>query len=196
MRFSRVEPRLSPQVLRQRSADLAERLRNFTIRAETGLRKTVDRVRLTYDPRAARLALAARLLVERKQGQLAAIGPQLSPAALQAELRHSRAQLTPLSSRLVAGFERGLVGRRAALEQAGKLLGSVGYQSVLARGFAIVTDADGHLVRSRQGVANGDPLTIRFAGDETLPVIATGTAPPPRKRPRPSEDDDPQESLF
>jgi len=196
LRFSRIEPRLSPQVLRQRGGDLGERLRSLTLRGEAGLRKTVERARLTYDPRAVRLGDAARLLVERKQNQLAAIGPKLSPAALQAELRHAQANLTPLSARLVGGFERGLTGRRAALDQASKLLGSVGYQSVLARGFALVTDEDGQLVRSRQGVANGDPLTIRFAGEETLSVIATGTSPAPRRRAKSPSDDDPQESLF
>jgi exodeoxyribonuclease VII large subunit len=194
--FSRVGPRLGPQVLRQRHQDLGERLRNAAMRAETGLRKTVDRARLTYDPRAGRLATAAHLLVERKQGQLAAIGPKLSPSALRAELRHSQSQLTPLAARLTTSFGRALTTRRAALDQASKLLSSVGYESVLARGFAIVTDGEGHLVRSRQGLANGDPLNIRFANDETVPVVVAGTAPVIRKKPRPPSDDDPQESLF
>ena len=194
--FSRVAPRLGPQVLRQRQDDLAERLRNFSLRAETGLRKTVDRARLTYDPRAERLATAARLLVERKQGQLAAIGPKLSPSALRAELRHSQSQLAPLAGRLVSGFGRGLTTRRAALDQASKLLSSVGYESVLARGFAIVTDGEGQLVRSKQGLQNGDPLNIRFAGDEIVPVVVTGAAPVTKKKPRAQTDGDTQESLF
>jgi exodeoxyribonuclease VII large subunit len=88
------------------------------------------------------------------------------------------------------------VQRRSALDQAGKLLASVGYESVLARGFAIVTDGQGQLVRTRQGLEAGDPLTIRFANEETVPVLVSGAHVAPRKKPRPTSSDDPQESLF
>ena len=196
VQYSRIEPRLGPQVLRQRSQDLGQRLTNASQRAETGLRKTVDRARLTFDPRAERLDNSARRLLERKVGLLAAIGPKLSPSALRAELRHSQTQLAPLAGRLVAGFGRGLTARRSALDQAGKLLASVGYESVLARGFAIVTDDAGQLVRTKQGLQTGDALTIRFADDETVPVLVTAGQPPARKKPRPAGADDPQESLF
>ncbi|HTN63224.1 MAG TPA: exodeoxyribonuclease VII large subunit [Devosia sp.] len=151
LQFSRIEPRLGPQVLRQRALDLGQRLANASQRADAGLHKTVDRARLTYDPRAARLLPA---------------------------------------------FGRGVTARRSALDQASKLLASVGYQSVLARGFAIVTDAEGQLVRSRQHLQTGDALSIRFAADETVPVVVTGPHVEPRKKPRPTVTDDPQESLF
>ncbi|WP_299746820.1 exodeoxyribonuclease VII large subunit [Devosia sp.] len=196
VQFSRIEPRLGPQVLRQRSQDLAQRLANLSGRSETGLRKTVDRARLTFDPRADRLLPSAKRLVERKSSSLAAIGPKLSPNALRAELRHSQTQLAPLAARLLANFSASLVQRRSALDQAGKLLASVGYESVLARGFAIVTDGQGQLVRSKQGLEAGDPLTIRFANDETVPVLVTGAHVAPRKKPRQATDNDPQESLF
>ncbi|MDB5537231.1 MAG: exodeoxyribonuclease large subunit, partial [Devosia sp.] len=129
-------------------------------------------------------------------GLLAAIGPKLSPNALKAELRHSQSQLAPLAARLLAGFGASLAQRRSALDQAGKLLASVGYESVLARGFAIVTDGQGQLVRTKQGLEAGDPLTIRFAHDETVPVLVTGAHVAPKKKPRTTTDNDPQESLF
>ncbi|MGV8953586.1 MAG: exodeoxyribonuclease VII large subunit, partial [Cypionkella sp.] len=196
VQFSRIEPRLGPQVLRQRSQDLGQRLANAAQRGETGLRKTVDRARLTYDPRAERLQHSAWRLLERKAGLLAAIGPKLSPAALRGELRHSQTQLAPLAGRLITGFGRDVTARRSALDQASKLLASVGYQSVLARGFAIVTDDAGQLVRSKQGLQSGDALTIRFAADETVPVLVTAGHSPTRKKPRPGAAEDPQESLF
>ncbi len=196
VQFSRIEPRLGPQVLRQRNHELAQRLQNISTRSETGLRKTVDRARLTFDPRAERLLPSAKRLVERKVALLAAIGPKLSPNALKAELRHSQTQLAPLASRLRAGFGTSLLQRRSALDQAGKLLASVGYESVLARGFAIVTDGEGQLVRTKQGLDAGDPLTIRFANDEMVPVLVTGAHVAPKKKSRSASGNDPQESLF
>ncbi|WP_375449776.1 exodeoxyribonuclease VII large subunit [uncultured Devosia sp.] len=196
VRFTRIEPRLGPQVLQRRSLDLGTRLANAAMRGGAGLRQTIDRARLTYDPRAGRLEVSARLLLERKGSVLAALGPKLSPTVLRAELRQTRTQLAPLSPRLLAGFGAGLTQRRSALEQAGKLLASVGYHSILARGFAIVTDADGHLVRSSAGLAPGDPLTIRLADEQTVPVVVAGAYAPQRKKPRSRSPDDPQESLF
>jgi hypothetical protein len=59
-----------------------------------------------------------------------------------------------------------------------------------------VTDAEGQLVRSRLNLQTGDALSIRFAADETVPVVVTGPHVEPRKKPRPTVADDPQESLF
>lgn len=196
VQFSKVAPTLAPRLLQQRGRDLGQRLGNATQRAEAALRKTVDRSRLTYDPRADRLMPAMARLVERKGNALDGVRLRLSPAALRAELRHSQTQLTPVSARLLTGFARSVTARRSALDQAGKLLASVGYESVLARGFAIVTDEAGQLVRSKQNLQTGDALTIRFAGDETVPVLVTGGHAAARKKPRPGATDDPQESLF
>ncbi len=50
----------------------------------------------------------------------------------------------------------------AQLEGYGKLLGTLSYQSVLQRGFALVRDADGRAVRSGAGVQPGDRLDLEF----------------------------------
>ena len=192
--FSRIEPKLNQQVLRRRNADLGERLRNFSMRAEAGLRKSVDRARLTHDPRAERLALSARRLVERKRAQFEAIGPKLSPNALRAELRHSQSQLAPLTARLMAGIGQGLSERKAALGQAGKLLVSLSYKSVLARGYAVIKDADGNLVRERASLAPGDMVAIELADGAVGATIAG--SPVIKKKPRPQPESDSQESLF
>lgn len=194
MRFSRVEARLSTRLLQGQRQETAEKLRNLSLRAEAGLRKTVDRARLTHDPRAERLANAVSRLVERKQSQLDAVGPKLSPNALKAELRHSRSQLGPLANRLLSSIGQSLMDRQSALAQSGKLLVSLSYKSVLARGYAVVKDGDGNLVHDRTGLASGDMVAIEFADGAVGATIAG--SPVIKKKPRAQSGSDVQESLF
>ncbi len=49
------------------------------------------------------------------------------------------------------------------LDGQGKLLQTLGYHNVLARGFALVRDADGGMVRRASEVASGAALDIEFA---------------------------------
>jgi exodeoxyribonuclease VII large subunit len=192
--FSRIEPRLTPQMLGRRQVEAGEKLRNLSLRAEAGLRKTVDRSRLTFDPRAERLASATARLVERKRAQLDVVGPKLSPNALRAELRHGQSQLGPLATRLYASMLQGLSLRGAALAQAGKLLDALSYRAVLARGYAVIKDADGQLLHERAGLLPGTPVAIEFADGEVGATIAG--SPLIKKKPRPQPDGDTQESLF
>ncbi|HEY8577881.1 MAG TPA: exodeoxyribonuclease VII large subunit [Devosia sp.] len=192
--FSRVETKLNPRLLVAQRQEAAEKLRNLSLRADAGLRKTVERARLTHDPRAERLGAAAGRLVERKRAQFDAIGPKLSPNALRAELRHSQGQLAPLSARLLASIGQTLLHRRTALTQSGKLLVSLSYRSVLARGYAVVKDSEGHLVHGRAATNPGDQVSIEFADGEVGATIAG--SPPIKKKPRPAAASDVQESLF
>ena len=53
------------------------------------------------------------------------------------------------------------------------LLGSLGYRAVLASGYALVRDGDGHPVRSAADVAPGQALAIEFA-DGTIAATVDG----------------------
>jgi exodeoxyribonuclease VII large subunit len=194
LRYARTDSKLTPRLLQGQRQEAAERLRNLSLRAETGLRKTVDRTRLTYDPRAAQLGTSMVRLVERKQAQLARIAPQLSPTALKAELRHARSQLSPLSARMRAGMALGLGESRTALGQWGKLLASLSYKSVLARGYAVIKDVDGNLVQQRANLSAGDLVAIEFADGAVGATIAG--SPVIKKKPRDQQDGGAQESLF
>jgi exodeoxyribonuclease VII large subunit len=118
-----------------------------------------------------RLALVAprlqvRLLlnrIDRSKQQLAQIDQRNAGAlgryAGALRTRHERiaARLTP---RLVAGRIERL---RQGLDAHGKLLGTLSYQSVLGRGFALVRDAHGKTVRTTGQINAGMALDIELA---------------------------------
>jgi len=173
LKFSRSAPRLSPQMLTQR----------------------VERCRLTFAPVAANLVPAERRLLERKASQLRDAATGLSPSALRAELRHLQTRLAPLQTRLDPALARLLRERAQRLGALEKLLNSLSYRSVLARGYAVVKDSGGHLVRSHEGLTPGQALEVEFA-DGTIGVNVSGAPARPHRRPKPPGDDNGQESLF
>ena len=98
----------------------------------------------------------------RRDGRAAApVLTRFSPAPVLALIRQKRAVLEGLSARLE----------------------SASYQSVLARGFALVRDADGHAVTAAKSVSPGQALRLTFAdGDvraqaEGAPARKKGSAP-------------------
>lgn len=148
--YSRVASAVQPRLVRHRHAELTEKLRHLDHGARAGLGKTVDRARLTYDPRVIR-------------------------------------------------FERSVAGIAAAprlrFEQVCKLLASLSYRSVLARGYALVQDEAGAIVTAQAGLKPGDALKLTFADGDIGATVAGG--PPVRRKPaRSPSDDGTQESLF
>jgi exodeoxyribonuclease VII large subunit len=64
---------------------------------------------------------------------------------------------------------------RQRLEAQTKLLHTLGYENVLARGFALVRDAKGGMVRSAASVQLGEALDIQFS-DGHIDAQATATS--------------------
>ncbi|MDQ4061909.1 MAG: exodeoxyribonuclease VII large subunit [Pseudomonadota bacterium] len=80
---------------------------------------------------------------------------------------------------LVGRFERQggqvVAERRGRLASLSQLLRALSYQGVLARGFALVRDREGRMLRSAGEIAPGMPLDIAFA-DGHAEALATGGA--------------------
>ncbi len=193
--FSKAAGAMQPRLVRQRHDDLAKRLDNIEHRAVSGLNKTIERARLTFDPRAARLPGSIGQAIERKRALFARVSPRLSPQPLRAELRQSQAQLQPVSQRLALIPTRLTSERRQQLSQIGKLLETLSYRSVLARGYALVQDEAGEVISAAVQVKPGDLLKLTFADGEVGANVA-GSPPQKRKPSRPPSDDGSQESLF
>lgn len=170
--LGRVAPLLTPQLLGRRARELRTRL------AETGRRN---------DGAAARA-------VERRRAAFAQIAARLSPGALRGDLRLSRNSMAPVAARLTPAFARLVEQRRARLASLRKLLDSFSYKNVLERGFALVTDETGTIVRSRAQVHPGAALTIEVA-DGQIGAIVSGASVVRRKSRQPGGGGE-QESLF
>ncbi len=87
-------------------------------------------------------------------------------------LRERLARLHPLDQ---------LKERRSSLVQAQKLLLALSPQQVLNRGFAVVTNSEGHLIRSVDNLKIGMRLSLRFSrGEATVLVeqLSNGQQPP------------------
>ncbi|MHA6298415.1 exodeoxyribonuclease VII large subunit [Devosia sp. CAU 1758] len=193
--FSNLAAAMQPRLVRQRHAELGEKLVNLNRRGQSGLVKSVERARLTFDPCARQLPQAVATSLERKQTTLGRLLPRLSAQPLRADLRHARGQLVPLSQRLELAGGQVIVTRRQQLEQLRKLLETLSYRNVLARGYALVQDDGGNVVSSQSAARPGGALNLSFADGE-VGVIVAGAPAPRRKATRSGPDDGTQESLF
>ena len=193
--FSNLASAMQPRLVRQRQAELHERLANLGRRGQSGLVKSVERARLTFDPSSRQLPIAAATSLERKQGLLARLLPRLTVQPLRAELRHARGQLGPLGQRLDQAGAQLTTGRRQQLVQLSKLLETLSYRNVLARGYALVQDEAGKVISSQAAARPGEALKLTFADGEVGVTVAG--APAARRKPaRSGPDDGSQESLF
>jgi exodeoxyribonuclease VII large subunit len=162
------QPRSLLALPSQRADDVADRLPRALAAAAGHWRARAESAGAALRPAliATAQARAARDLAALDTGLLRALtARQAAGAAL---LAQRSAALRPL-----------LVTRRreaasARLEQAGRLLESLGPNQVLARGYALVIGPDGALVTTAAAAAKQPRLTIRFADGDT-PATLLGT---------------------
>jgi exodeoxyribonuclease VII large subunit len=151
--------------------------------------------RQRLDLAAQHLAGSLRDLGQQKRLRFERAAAKLSPNALRNDLRHARAQLTPLSERLEPAYRRVLGRANDRLTTVWKLVDSLSYKRIIDRGFALVTDeSTGEIVRSKGSVRPGQLLVVDVS-DGGFGVNVSG-APAQRKKPRPPRDDGGQQSLF
>jgi exodeoxyribonuclease VII large subunit len=74
-----------------------------------------------------------------------------------------RQQIDNLVDRLGRAMQRGLEARRARLAISQASLGAVNPLATLARGFAIVRDANGRLIRSTGQTRPGEEITVQVS---------------------------------
>jgi exodeoxyribonuclease VII large subunit len=129
-----------------------------------------------------RLLAAGRGMADRRRERLAVLGARFDRAfaarlALQAnEIAARRERGQNLGRRLDAAYGALLNRRRDRLGHAAKLLGAVGYRSILARGFVLVRDASGVSLRAAAQVVAGADLNLTFADGEVSAVAGAGVA--------------------
>ncbi|MEL6365438.1 MAG: exodeoxyribonuclease VII large subunit [Pseudomonadota bacterium] len=181
---------------------LEERARAALTSAGRGLGRPEDVIGMAgqrVDRAADRLANAGRARVDAAEARLQKAAYAVRPETLLAGLKVRAASVAAarlperaVADRLKRGGERtGELAARAraalarridradrALASAGKLLATLSHEGVLARGFALVFDEKGALVRSASEPAAGGGAEVRFA-DGSRKVIFDGDARTP-----------------
>lgn len=113
--------------------------------------------------------------------RLVRVESKLRVSQLAARIMDARKDLSALDRRAGQALANRIQARRRHLDAESKMLRTLSYQSVLARGYALVRDNEGRMVRLASAVQPGDLLSIEF-GDGRVAAQAgeAGAAPAPK----------------
>lgn len=111
----------------------------------------------------------------------ARISDRLAPRLIEARIGRCREWLVALDHRNRQALMRTAGQRRMHLDGQAKLLSTLSYQGVLARGFALVRDVQGQMIRKASQLSAGQPVEIEFSDGRVGSVISGGSAGPKSK---------------
>ncbi len=131
--------------------------------AELATPTPIADVRVETDTLSERLSAALSGRVQFRQMQLAELTAHLRGLSPQARLASTRQAVTNLQGRLQLSVTHRLELERARLAGLTQGLTTVSPLAVLNRGYALVTRADGTVVRQAQTVTSGEALQVRVS---------------------------------
>lgn len=137
--------------------------------------------RQRLDLATARMPAALRLFEPMKQ-KLALLGSRLRPDTIKENHKRYEDRLTSLTKESRQALLRKLENLDNRLSRYSSLLEAYSYQGVLQRGYALVTDDSGGVIRSQKSVSSGDHVTLTFSDGERGAVIDSDRASKPRKK--------------
>ncbi|HPE49461.1 MAG TPA: exodeoxyribonuclease VII large subunit [Hyphomonas sp.] len=162
------------RALARRAGQAADKLSAARLpRPETLLASKRQRL----DFAAASLPRAALALTQKARVRLSRLA--LSPATLRSDIRTSKQRLRDVAVRARPALTRLMQSRATTLAAQGKLLETLSYHATLSRGYALVRDEDGKLIRSAVPAAAADSLRITFA-DGDITAVPEGSSPAPK----------------
>ena len=189
-------------------ADWVETVEDYGLRLLRALRRTTSErattLRAARLPRIDSVLAPARQRLDSSRASLPPISRLLEPKtnklaragqALQSAMRFTKQrQLTNVKRQQETverfgrtaemALNRQLETQSRRLDRAGKLLDAYSYQGVLDRGYALVRDADGAVIRSKAATAPGRAVNLTFKDGEVGAVIAGTPAVKPQARSR------------
>jgi exodeoxyribonuclease VII large subunit len=179
--------------------------RRIGLKAATrGLPKLPDLLALPrqrFDAVSGRLPRALLAGTRTHATRLTRASARLRPGMLAQQTRQVRESLTRNGERSMRALQLMVETRRRLLDGRAQLLSSLGHHSVLARGFVLVRDGAGHMVRTAMSISEGDALEMEFADGRVAATAGKGTPSQAKKgtgKPRSSggSGGGPQGSLF
>jgi exodeoxyribonuclease VII large subunit len=162
-----------------------QQLRRGTLALERLLRRLgtprvlLERARLRLDDARSRLEAAARQKIRLDAARLHQASGRLAGQEPRVRLGHDRAKLVAFKTRLVSSAVHELEGARSELDRLTAQLSALSPLGVLARGYSLVLDEQGKVVRDARSVHIGDPLLIRFSRGEVLCTVVKLRKPEP-----------------
>lgn len=114
-----------------------------------------------------------------KRQAFEAVAARLSPLRLSQQTKLGHERLGGFADRLERAYAARISQEKSRLDALQKLLKSLSYKDVLARGYAVVRDENGQPLRSASAVASGAALAIELA-DGTLDAVAVSDSAGPR----------------
>jgi exodeoxyribonuclease VII large subunit len=170
----------------QRNIDRHRKELHLLMRALPALDELLAVPRQRLDACAGRLPRALRANAQIHHTHLTRVASRLSPRLLSQRIDRCKEQTVGLGDRARRAFQIFRDRRVQRVHSAGQLLAAYSYRGVLARGFALVRDGDGHPLRSSVAVGAGTRLDIEFA-DGRVGATADGdrAAQPPATKVKP-----------
>ncbi len=149
-----------------------------------------------------RLASGLSQAASKKRIAFARTASRLRPEPLISDTRRARKNLTDTARRARPALDRILTAKRQKFSAQDKLLETLSYQATLQRGYAIVRDPAGKVLRSVAQVSATGSVDLTLA-DGHIGLITDGQAKPaqPAPKPKPASkstktDGSDQGSLF
>ena len=170
----------------ERLASLAH-INDGQSRMTNGLRRLLTERRHRMESIAARLGNPAKLL-ENKTQRIDHLAHKLSAgferglslrqtrlATLGGKIRHpqdrvndARRRLDSTAERLISLVPKLTSDPQRRLDQTTRMLESLSFKSVLARGYVVVRDADGKAVPAAENLTKGQSITLQFRDEKTV----------------------------
>lgn len=169
------------------AAQMVEARRSALRSAERGLGRPEDLLgaaQQLLDRRADQLVAALSARSAKAANELARVSGPLSIAALNTKTANMRREADALTKRLRPAARRLFDNRKDRLSATARLLESYAYKNVLSRGFALVRDADGKLVRRAKDAPANGAGEIEFT--DGARAVTFGDGPKGQKKPQQS----------
>lgn len=193
-------------------SELAEQTQKLGLRRDVALRRLIEGMRAHWRAAARGLPRREDILamprqrfdaVDRRLGRAliantrahhlrhVRIASRLSPRLVMGRIERTHERLEVYALRAARAFAATVSSERRRLDSLAVLARSLSYQSVLGRGFALVRDDGGRMLRRREGIVEGQGLAIEFADG----VIGARAGAPDHSEPQASGSGSPPSSA-
>jgi exodeoxyribonuclease VII large subunit len=159
-----------------------------------GPREQLAQAQQRFDDLAERLRYALSVGINAQRARMEARFAKLQPQLLRRETRDYRRQLAERATRLQRAVTQSHEQAARNLQQHAKLLESLSYRNVLARGYAVVLDEQGRALQSAEALLPGSGIIIELR-DGHRNAVVEGEARPGTRRPS-QKPPTKQEELF